>query len=188
MRIIAGSKKGSTIAAPRGRQTRPTADKVRGAVFSMLGDVSGARVLDMFAGSGALALEAMSRGASEATMIDNRREALAVINRNITKLKLEQVSARRRDYLTYLKDAAKKHLQFDLIFVDPPYRMHGVIEPILVRWLPRLAAPGARIVVESGSAQDISLPLELVTEKVYGDTMIRIYRAGDSSDDSPKPE
>jgi 16S rRNA (guanine(966)-N(2))-methyltransferase RsmD len=177
MRIIAGTNRGTIITAPRGDRTRPTADRVREAVFSILGDVSGLEVLDLFAGSGALGLEALSRGACTALLVDNRPAAAHSIDKNITKLKQENARLARRDYLAILKQAAKKGERFDLIFVDPPYRMHRVIEPLLARWLPQVAAPGGTIVIESSSRQEVSLPMELETERVYGDTRIRIYRA-----------
>ncbi|MFA5810530.1 MAG: RsmD family RNA methyltransferase, partial [Thermoleophilia bacterium] len=109
-------------------------------------------------------------------LVDNGASAIATIHKNITKLKLENAHAARRDYLAFLKHAAKKQERFDLIFVDPPYRMHRVVEPELGRWLPRVAAPGGMVIVESDSREEVSLPLELVTEKVYGDTRIRIFR------------
>lgn len=180
MRIIAGSRKGTIITAPRGGRTRPTADKVRGAIFNMLGDVSGLRVLDLFAGSGALGLEALSRGASEALLVDNRVTALQAIHRNITKLRFQNARGVRSNYLAILKDAAKKHERHDLIFVDPPYRMHRVIQPELDRWLPRIVAPGARVIVESDAREEVSLPLKLVADKVYGDTRVRIFLAADA--------
>lgn len=185
MRIIAGNNKGTIITAPQGSRTRPTADKVRGAIFNMLGDVSGLKVLDLFAGSGALGLEALSRGAARATLVDNRPAALAAIHRNITKLRLENARALRRDYLAFLRQVAKKQERFDLIFVDPPYRMHRVIEPELGRWLPRSAANGGIIVVESAVREEASLPLELLTEKVYGDTRVQIFRV---THKEPSPE
>lgn len=175
MRIIAGVRKGAVIAAPRGMRTRPTADRVREAIFSILGDVTGVTVLDLFAGSGALGLEALSRGAAEATMVDNRLQAIRTISKNMQKLRFENAVLARRDYLAFLKDAARKQKRFDLIFVDPPYRMHRVIEPQLSRWLPRVAAHRGMVVMESGLRREVPLPLELLTEKVYGDTMIRIY-------------
>jgi len=186
MRIIAGTCKGTIIAAPRGSHTRPTADKVRGAIFNMLGDVTGLTALDLFAGSGALGLEAVSRGAAAALLVDNGVAAAAAIHGNIAKLKLENVRAVRRDYLVMLKQAAKKGERHDLIFVDPPYRMHRVIEPELNRWLPRVVAAGGRVIVESDSREEVSLPLEMVTDKVYGDTRIRIFLARErTSPDSP---
>lgn len=175
MRIIAGKCKGTIIAAPKGSHTRPTADKVRGAIFNMLGDVSGFEVLDLFAGSGALGLEAVSRGAAAALLADKGVAAAAAIHKNMAKLRLEGVRVVRRDYLLILKQAAKKGERFDLIFVDPPYKIHRVIEPELSRWLPRVLAPGGRVVVESDSREEVSLPLELVTDKKYGDTRIRIF-------------
>ena len=181
MRIIAGTCKGTIITAPRGSRTRPTADKVRGAIFNMLGDITGLKVLDLFAGSGALGLEALSRGAAEALLVDNEPADLAAIRKNIKKLKLENARAMRRDYLAILKDAAKKQRRYDLIFVDPPYRMHRVIEPELDCWLPKVAASGARVIVESDSREEVSLPLELVAEKVYGDTRVRIFLVPDAA-------
>lgn len=177
MRIIAGSRKGTIIAAPRGLKTRPTADKVREAVFSMLGDVTGLVVLDLFAGSGALGLEAISRGAARADLVDSRTGAIRTMGANIEKLRFENATAIRRDYLAFLKAGAKKERRYNLIFVDPPYRMHRVIEPHLNRWLPQVAATGGKVVVESSLRQGISLPLKLLTEKVYGDIMIRIHEA-----------
>ncbi|MHB8142395.1 MAG: 16S rRNA (guanine(966)-N(2))-methyltransferase RsmD [Thermoleophilia bacterium] len=177
MRIIAGTKKGAVFAAPPGTLTRPTADRVREAVFSSLGSVEGLAVLDLFAGSGALALEALSRGAARAQMVENRIGAVRTIARNITKLGFENAVFSRRDYLAFLKDAAKKQLRFDLIFVDPPYRMHRAAGPELKRWLPAVLAPGGRVVIEFDVRQDVDLPFTLLADKLYGDIRIRIYRA-----------
>lgn len=175
MRIIAGTHKGMTIYAPAGDQTRATADKVRGAVFNMLQPVAGMKVLDLFAGSGAMALEALSRGAAHAVLVDNHPAALKAISRNITKMGLTNSRATRRDYQAYLKDAAKKGERYDLIFVDPPYKMHRVIEPVLRTWLPMVIAGGGMAVIESDIRQELSLPGEIAKEKVYGDTKVRIF-------------
>lgn len=176
MRIIAGTHRGATIYAPSGCRTRPTADKVRGAIFNMLGPIEDLLVLDLFAGSGALGLEALSRGAARAVLVDNRSTALKAITRNITKLQLKNAISVRRDYLAFLKDAAKKGERYDLIFVDPPYRMHRVIEPELGRWLPEITSGEGRVVVESDSGREVSLPGELIREKIYGDTRVRLFR------------
>lgn len=176
MRIIAGLRKGATIASPRGEATRPTADKVRGAIFNMLGDVSGLTVLDLFAGSGALGLESLSRGAAAALLADNRPAAVKTIAANITRLRLENAVLKRRDYLSILKNAAKKGERFDLIFIDPPYKMLRVVLPELGQWLPAVSAPGAMLVLESDARESASLPFEAVSEKRYGDTRITIYR------------
>lgn len=177
MRIISGTHKGATISAPRGGKTRPTADRVREAIFSMLGDVSGLSVLDLFAGSGALAFEALSRGAADALLADSRIEAVRAATRNREKLGLEQAEVRRRDYLAVLKEAVRKGRRFDLIFVDPPYKIHRILEPELSRWLPEVCAPGGRVVVESDVRQDISLPFSLAADKRYGDTRVYIFIA-----------
>ncbi|MBE0429483.1 MAG: 16S rRNA (guanine(966)-N(2))-methyltransferase RsmD [Thermoleophilia bacterium] len=176
MRIIAGTNKGAAIYAPPGEKTRPTADKVRGAIFNILGPVEGLKVLDLFAGSGALGLEALSRGAASATLVDNRDQALKTIARNITKLKPDNAHPLRRDYLGFLKDAAKKGERYDLIFVDPPYKMHRVVEPELGRWLPGVVSEGGRVVIESDARQEVTLPGELLREKVYGDTRVSVFR------------
>ncbi len=175
VRIIAGSRKGARIVAPPGRATRPTSDRVREAVFSILGDISGLAVLDLFAGSGALGLEALSRGAASARLVDSRPAAARAILRNIKKLELEGATLSRRDYRLFLKKAAREGMLYDLIFVDPPYRMHRVIGRELGRWLSESAAPGARVVLESSSRENIELPFELLTQKVYGDTRVGIY-------------
>lgn len=177
MRIIAGIKKGAIIAAPPGTRTRPTADRVREAVFNILKDVSGLIVLDLFAGSGALGLEALSRGAERAYLVDNRVLAVKTISKNIAKMGLDNAYLSRRDYLAFLKHAARKQHRFDLIFVDPPYKMLRVIEPELKRWLPRVATPGGRIVLESDARQERTLPFVLLADKRYGDTRIRVYQA-----------
>lgn len=176
MRIIAGTRKGNIIAAPRGEVTRPTADKVRGAVFNMLGDVTGMNVLDLFAGSGGLALEALSRGAAAAQLVDNRKAAVQAITANIAKLRFDNAQIKRRDYRSVLKSAVKKGERFDLIFVDPPYKMLRVVLPELVEWLPAVSTPGAVLVVESSAREPASLPFEPISEKSYGDTKICIYR------------
>jgi len=199
LRIIAGRHKGATIYAPSGMRTRPTADKVRGAVFNMLGSTAGLAVLDLFAGSGALGLEALSRGASRVVFVENQAGALKAINRNLGKLTAgftdkvtgnlpaapadepaalrapDNVEIRRRDYLAYLRFAAKKGERFDLIFIDPPYRMHRVIEPALARWIPAVLSPGGRVVVESDARSQIVLRGELLSDRLYGDTRIRIF-------------
>ena len=120
MRIIAGQCGGAQLYAPRGMDTRPTQDKVKESLFSIIqAYVPGARVLDLFAGSGALALEALSRGAKSAVFVDMREDACKVVRENLAKTRLEQ-NARvvRADYLSYLASARET---FDLIFLDPPY-------------------------------------------------------------------
>ena len=183
MRIIAGTRKGTIISAPRGEDTRPTSDKVRGAIFNILGDVSGQSVLDLFAGSGALGLEALSRGAESALLVDNRAAAVKTIAGNIAKLKLENAVLARRDYLVILKNAAKKGQRYDLIFIDPPYKMLRVVLPELGNRLTEVVKEGGKIVIESDLREQVSLPFELETEKRYGDTRISVFRQAPTSPD-----
>ena len=128
MRVVAGRFGGRTLVAPRGRSTRPTSDRVREALFSILGPdlVDGARVLDLFAGSGAMAIEALSRGAADATLVDSSAASVAAIRRNLSSLGV-QAEVRRQDALAYLRGASRDARQYDLVFLDPPYRHAGAL-------------------------------------------------------------
>ena len=172
MRVVAGAYSGRRLRAPRGRDTRPTADRVREAVFSMLGPVEGLRVLDLFAGSGALAIEAASRGAAAITLVETGRAALAAIDRNLADIGLG-AEVVRRDALAYLATAPGP---FDLVFLDPPYSCALRLAGPLAERLPEVIAETGRIVTESHRQQPLELPLPLVRERVYGDTRIAIHR------------
>ena len=174
MRIVAGQFKGAPLRAPRGLDTRPTSDKVREAVFSILGSVEGERVLDLFAGSGALALEALSRGAAEATLVDVSAAAITAISRNIAALGVD-AQVRRMPAGAFLERASSDGRQYDLVFVDPPYRQAGALGPPLSVALPPVLAPGARVVAESDRRAPLNLDLPLLTERRYGDTLIAIH-------------
>ncbi len=174
MRVIAGEHRGARLRAPRGAHTRPTSDRVREAVFSMLGDVRGERVLDLFAGSGALAIEALSRGAARATLVDSSRDAVAAISSNLSTLGL-RADVHRRGALQFLVAAREAGPEYDLVFVDPPYRMADVVGRELCVRLAPLLAPDARVVTESDRRAPLDLELPLVRERHYGDTLIRIH-------------
>ena len=174
MRVIAGAFKGRRLAVPAGVRTRPTADRVREALFSMLGDVTGARVLDLYAGSGALSIEALSRGAAAATLVDWDRRALAAIRRNLEGLDTH-ARVRRQDAVRYLRSARGP---FDLVFVDPPYDLAARLAEPLSELLPPVLSPDARIVTESDKRTPLELPLPLLTHRTYGDTRVAIHRGG----------
>jgi 16S rRNA (guanine966-N2)-methyltransferase len=175
MRIIAGAHRGRPLTAPRGRATRPTSDRVREALFSILGEgVDGARVLDLYAGSGALAIEAMSRGAAQATLVDSAPAAVTAIKRNLEALDLH-AQVRRQDALAFLRAASKDARQYDLVFLDPPYRHASGLAGELSGALAPVLASGARVVVESDRRSPLELELPLLDERGYGDTLIRIY-------------
>jgi 16S rRNA (guanine966-N2)-methyltransferase len=174
MRIIAGTHRGHTIYAPRGRDTRPTSDRVRENLFNILGPVEGASVLDLYAGSGALGLEALSRGASRAVFVDSDREAVRAIERNLDKLRLSGTIL-RQDVLSALATEAGAGRKYDLVLVDPPYEMYSDIEPTLSRYLPSLLADDGVVVVETAARVEPGLPFEVRTSRVYGAARITVY-------------
>lgn len=164
--------------APPGRVTRPTSDRVREALFSMLADIEGARVLDLFAGSGALGIEAVSRGASQAVFVERERGAVAVLEQNLVTLELgeEVAEVRRADALAALRSARGRKETYDLLFIDPPYARAQELGPELSAALSGILASGARIVIESDRRAPLELDLEVERQKRYGDTSITIHR------------
>ena len=174
MRVVAGRYKGRRLHAPPGRDTRPTADRVREALFQLLGPLDGLRVLDLFAGSGALAIEALSRGAAHAVLVDDDPRAIADIRRNLEPIEAA-ADVHRRDALAFLRDYAGP--PFDLVLLDPPYSSGGRLAGGLADRLPHVLAPDARIVTESDKRTPLPLALPLVDERTYGDTRIAIHHA-----------
>ena len=168
---MAGEFKGRRLEAPPGVRTRPTADRVREALFSILADVTGARVLDLYAGSGALGIEALSRGAESALFVERDRRAAATVERNLASLGLEAPVV-RQDALRFL---ARAEGTFDLVFCDPPYDSASRLAGSLAERLPGVTTEGTRIVTESDKRKPLELPFPLVTERSYGDTRIAIY-------------
>lgn len=148
MRIIAGSARSRTILAPEGRDTRPTLDRVRENLFNILmRRVPEARVLDLFAGSGALSMEALSRGAAHATLVDIDRAAIRCIQQNITALRFtEETRVLPSDWKAAVTLLKQEGAKFDLIFLDPPYKMHDLTE--VSQALIPLLAEDAMVVVE----------------------------------------
>jgi 16S rRNA (guanine966-N2)-methyltransferase len=180
LRIVAGTLGGRRIQAPPGSDTRPTSDRVREALFSALGPLDGAVVLDLFAGSGALAVEALSRGAARAVLVEKDGRAASVIRRNLEALGLAAPAAalRRRDALAALRDAREAGETYDLVFLDPPYRLATGLGPELATALAPVLAPGARVVGESDRRTPLDLPgLSTTFERRYGDTLLRIHTA-----------
>lgn len=174
MRVIAGRLRGRTLVAPRGAGTRPTSDRVREAVFSILGDIERARVLDLFAGSGAMAIEALSRGAAEATLVDSSAASIASIRRNLRSLELE-ATVRQQSVQAFLHSAQRDGRQYDLVFVDPPYRRAGAFRQALSASLTPVLGPGARVVAESDRREPLELDLALLDRRRYGDTLILTF-------------
>jgi len=176
MRVIAGTLGGRRLKAPPGRGTRPTSDRVREALFSMLADVEGARVLDLFAGSGALGIEALSRGAASAVFVERDARAAAVLRENLAALELgsQRAELRRGEALAALRTARKRGEHYDLVLIDPPYADAAGLGEKLPALLAPLLGPGARVVTESDRRAPLGLGLPVATERRYGDTSITI--------------
>jgi 16S rRNA (guanine966-N2)-methyltransferase len=173
VRIIAGSRRGARIFAPKGLDTRPTGDRVREAAFNLIGPVDDAVVLDLFAGSGALGLEALSRGAARATFVDSARDALRAINANLDKLRLTGARVLGQDVLRFL---AVDSGPYDLILVDPPYDMVESLAVPLSTHLPRLLAPAGLVVYETSARVEPVLDgLAVRTSRKYGNVRLTLF-------------
>ena len=177
MRIISGEAKGRTIEAPSGRNTRPTLDRVRENIFNMIqGDVPGSRTLDLFAGSGALSLEALSRGAVYAVLADNDRKACETQRKNIDRLGFgERTRILHCDWKAAVSALKAEENAFDLVFLDPPYRMTDLRE--LFRHLLPLLAPDALIVLEHEAEKSplATDDFKVVKERSWGFCAATIY-------------
>jgi 16S rRNA (guanine966-N2)-methyltransferase len=175
MRIVAGSRKGHRIEAPRGLATRPTGDRVREAAFNLIGPVDGAAVLDLFAGSGAMGLEALSRGAARAVFVESDRDACRAIDRNLERLRLTGATVLRADARQALPAEAAAGRLYDLVLVDPPYERFPDFQPVLATYLPRLLAADGLAVVETGARLVPELPpLAERTSRRYGSARLTL--------------
>ena len=178
MRVIAGELKGRRLVAPRGWKVRPTSDRVREAIFSALGEIDGARVLDLYCGTGALAIEALSRGASGAVLVDrDTRPALGNIERLGLSGRAELI---RGDIPRWLAGRAgePEAPRFDLIFVDAPYRLADRVGQELNTHLPRLLNSGGRAIVESGARRPLRIAsLSRLRQRRYGAADVSFYSA-----------
>ena len=178
VRVIAGAARGARLRAPKGLSTRPTADRVKEALFNILGDVAGASVLDLFAGTGALGIEALSRGSSFAVFVERDGRTAQVIRGNLVHTKLEDRAAVVRAEVPVDPARLVRWSPFTLVFMDPPYDT-GCIMPTL-SWLcgSGLLADGALIALERSRMEEIASPpknMRAVREKVYGPTVLNIF-------------
>jgi 16S rRNA (guanine966-N2)-methyltransferase len=179
VRVIAGELKGQRLVAPRGWKVRPTSDRVREAIFSALGErVEGARVLDLYCGTGALAIEALSRGAAHATLVDRDvRTALG----NVEQLGLrERTELLRSDVGRWLADRPDggRERRYDLVFIDAPYRLADRVGQELDTHLPLLLEPGGRAIVESGARRPLRIAsLSRLRQRRYGAADVSFYGA-----------
>ena len=186
MRVVAGSARGRRISAPPGTDTRPTTDRVREAMFNALGSlgaVDGAVVADLFAGSGALGIEALSRGAASVHFVESDRRAVAVIEENLAALDLDDRGTVVRRPVEAAVDDLPTSL--DLVLADPPYTFDGWAG-LLAALVPRLAAD-ALVVLESGRSVALPPGWEKVRERTYGGTVVLFARPALPAPDAPDP-
>lgn len=212
MRIVGGEWRGRRLVAPPGSGTRPTSDKVREAIFDVLASLPGTgadggnsvrnappaghSVLDLFAGSGGLGIEALSRGAASCVFVERNRAALRALHANLQRVGAENCDAddRRRspadglrprvrvraaDVRRALKADALNGSLYTLVFIDPPYDRYAEVQPALVKLLAPVLAPDAVLVVEAARRAQVALPWRVVREKRYGDTQVRFLAADD---------
>ncbi len=191
VRVISGTAKGRPLKAVPGNNTRPTTDKVKEAIFSMIGPYfDGGTALDLFAGTGGLGIEAWSRGMERVIFVDREKISIDVIRHNVAAAGAEQaVEIYRNDAERALKALARRKIQFDLVFLDPPYRMSTMDELMSEMAKLELLAQDAVILVEHDA--EISYPQELasfrqVREAKYGDTAVTIYEYLSSNDSADR--
>lgn len=171
MRIIGGERKGARIFAPTGLDTRPTGDRVREAAFNLIGPVDEAAVLDLFAGSGAMGLEALSRGAASAVFVEADRDACRTIERNLDKLRLTGATVLCRDALQALASGTRT---YDLVLCDPPYDYadHARLAP----YLTRSVAPNGLLVYETDIRTEPEVDgLTVRTSRTYGSARLTLF-------------
>jgi 16S rRNA (guanine(966)-N(2))-methyltransferase RsmD len=177
MRVIAGSAKGCALKPPEGRSTRPTTDRVKESLFAVIQfEIAGSRVLDLFAGSGALGIEALSRGATWAVFVDKDEKSTALVRENLTKARLlAKAEVQKKDYAAALRGFSQG---FDIIFLDPPYAQ-GLYEDTLNRILQHECLnDGGVIIVEYETSRVFSVPkaYTVAKEKKYGNTSLAYIR------------
>lgn len=178
MRVIAGTAKGHPLRTPKGPDTRPTSDRVKEALFSSLQtDLPGARVLDLFAGSGALGIEALSRGAAEVTFVESDRRAQSAIDANLTATRLgEHATVVGREVVTTLRSLAANGAIFDVVLVDPPYAMSTTDLGAVLEGVVTVTAPAGLVRLEQTSRRSGSVTwpdgLDHTGTRRYGDTVI----------------
>lgn len=179
MRIVAGRLGGRRLKSPPD-EVRPTSDRVREALFSTLGPIEGLRVLDLFAGSGALSIEAISRGAASALLVEDDRRTAKLVRENIEAMGVgDEARLVTGDAVREATRLSETGESFDLVFIDAPYAKAAELLGELGPLLAGLCAPGARVVVETDRRCEPGVNLPMVHERRYGDTVIRIHQASE---------
>jgi 16S rRNA (guanine966-N2)-methyltransferase len=177
VRIVAGSRRGRRLRVPEAGEVRPTSEVVREAIFDALGPIGGLTVLDLFAGTGAMGLEALSRGAARCVFVEQERKVAEMLRANIDALDYVQASrVVNADYRTALEYIDRTGETFDLLFVDPPYRMLAEVEVALGPLLPALLADDGVVVTEGDRSTRVTFGRPPVFDRVYGATRVTMVR------------
>ncbi len=188
LRITGGDLRGRLVQTPDGNATRPTASRVREAVFSMLGPLHGANVLDLCCGGGTLAFEALSRGAASAVLVDDDDASIACAHRNAEAYGVEaQTRILQLDVIVAALRLADEDERFDLVFLDAPYRLAPRIAGRLDSTIGGLLAPGGRVVLEGDRRDPPRLSLPLDRERTYRDVLVQILDAPQAVDQPDRP-
>jgi len=179
VRIVGGTKRGRRLRVPRGAEVRPTSEMIRGAVFDVLGPVIDLRVLDLFAGTGALGLEALSRGAGGCVFVEDDPAVAKVLRENITTLGYGAVCrVLISEYRKAVTGLAQEGPAFDLLFVDPPYRMLSEVEVTLAPLLTALLSADGVVVIEGRKSADVTFGQTPMFERNYGETKVIMVNSG----------
>lgn len=186
MRVIAGSAKGHRLTSVKGQHTRPTLDRVKESLFSVLAPhLDGADVLDLFSGSGSLAIEALSRGAASAVCVERSRTAVRVIHKNLAQTRLApKAEVWPIDTRAAIKRLANAKRQFDLVFADPPYHAGMAVQAVNDCASSGIVKVSGLLVVEHGFEEELETSAEnlvLIRALKYGDTRVSIYQADPQS-------
>ena len=188
IRIVAGEKRGHRIRVPSSNvsggasafEVRPTSERIREAIFSALGPVADLRVLDLFAGTGAMGLEALSRGAKHCVFVESHPQVASVIQKNVATLGYESLSqVLTMDYLAAISHLQRKNLSFELLFLDPPYRMLSVVAAKLIPKMSHLLTENGAIVIEGHKEAQNFFPKRPIFDRVYGDTRVTMITMND---------
>ncbi len=180
MRVISGTLKGRRLSAPKGRALRPTSDRVREAIFDILqGDVQGRKALDLFAGTGALGIEALSRGATKAVFVEANPHFFAVLKRNLDDLGLqEKAEVLHREVTTGIKTLAGQGEEFDLVFLDPPYGKGLAHRTLRALSEEKILSREGLIIAEHSREEELEdiVLLERIDQRRYGRTLVSFFR------------
>ena len=180
MRVIAGSHRGRRLSGPQGDALRPTSDKVREALFSILGtQVSGGRFLDLYAGTGAVGIEALSRGASAVTFVESNPQAVQLLQKNLRACQLlDRAQVRVGEAAAFLERKDWWAGPYDVLFADPPYDVRDELEVLIHAWRPGLLSEHAAVIIEQDSRTTLPALIDhaaLVRRYLYGDTALYLY-------------